>query len=232
MSTRRNAIGRALGAALMAAANTPASANAQIPDDGLKIYAVHIVKSSPFEKPFTGDGIYLGQGIVITAAHVVGRWPFFTRPHVLIGGRDLPAKVVKAGSFERIDLALLSVDESKLPVSLLLRRNPICTGGLRVGTQVINVTPENTTRSQVISPLSVLPRLRARFSTLIVSPEVSGSGLFEAESKCLLGIMSAKVQKYNYQKSSGRNLGDAVGYAGYFVPAPIIAKFIPSDIHL
>ena len=47
------------------------------PDDSLRIYAVNVVHSRPFKEPFVGFGIYLGQGAVITAAHVVGRWPSF-----------------------------------------------------------------------------------------------------------------------------------------------------------
>src|SRR6516225_7293453 len=35
------------------------------PDDSLRIYAVNVVKTTPFEKPFTGYGIYLGKGAVI-----------------------------------------------------------------------------------------------------------------------------------------------------------------------
>ena len=49
----------------------------QTPDDSLKIYAVQIVQIRPFKEPSVGDGIYLGRGVVITAAHVVSRWPFF-----------------------------------------------------------------------------------------------------------------------------------------------------------
>ena len=76
---------------------------------------------------------------MITAAHVVGHWPFLTHPRVLIAGQDLPAKVIKQGSFETTDLALLSVDEAKLPISLRLRRNPLCSGSPKVGTEVIDV---------------------------------------------------------------------------------------------
>src|ERR1700683_5232994 len=96
----------------------PKSVPAQSTNDDLRIYAVNVVKTPPFEKQITGYGIYLGQGMVITAAHVVGHWPLFTRPRVLIAGQDLPAKVVKNGSFETTDLALLSVGQDALPMSL------------------------------------------------------------------------------------------------------------------
>ena len=43
-----------------------------------KCNAVNVVKTPPFEKRFTGYGVYLGQGMVLTAVHVAGHWPFFT----------------------------------------------------------------------------------------------------------------------------------------------------------
>src|ERR1700682_2603293 len=221
-----------LASAAVIASLLSASTLAQSTDDDLRIYAVNVVKTPPFEKQFTGYGIYLGQGIVITAAHVVGHWPFFTHPRVLIAGQDLPAKVIKEGSFETTDLALLSVDEAKLSISLRLRRNPVCNRSPSIGTEVIDVVPEGTTRARVISPLSIIPQLRKRFDSLIDSVKASGSGLFDAERKCLLGIVSARVQKYHYQLENVRIRGYADGYAGYFVSAATIAKFIPSDLHL
>jgi hypothetical protein len=210
----------------------PRSAPAQSTDGDLRIYAVNVVKTAPFEKQFTGFGIYLGQGYVITAAHVVGHWPIFTHPRVLIAGQDLPATIIKEGSFETTDLALLSVEQAALPMRLRLRRNPRCNGSPAIGSEVINVIPEGTIRARVISPLSIPAQLRKRFDTLIDSEKFSGSGLFDAEHKCLLGIMSAKVEKYHYQLENVRIRGYVDGYAGYFVSADKIAKFIPSDLHL
>lgn len=208
-----------------------ASVHSQSADDDLRIYAVNVMKNLIFEKPFIGYGIYLGQGYVITAAHVVGHWPFLTHTRVRIAGQDLPAKVIKEGSFETTDLAFLSVDVATLPISLRLRRNPLCNGIPSVGTEVIDVTPEETTRARIILPLSITAQLRTRFDTLIDSAKGSGSGLFDAERKCLLGIMSAKIEKYHYQLENVRIRGYMDGYAGYFVSADKIAKFIPSDLH-
>src|SRR6266545_7686772 len=83
--------------------------------DSLRIYAVNIVQDPP--QSWTGYGIYLGNGLVITAAHVVGRVDR-TRPSVRIAGLDLPARAIKEGRFEGIDLSLLSFDESTVPVSI------------------------------------------------------------------------------------------------------------------
>src|SRR5215510_2320116 len=125
------------------------SAHAQSTDDSLRIYAVNIIQDPP--QSWTGYGIYLGRGLVITAAHVVGR-ASQTKPSVRIAGLDLPANAIKEGSFERVDLTLLSVDEQKLPVSLRMRRMPLCEKLPLVGAPVIVAVPEGTVRSRIMSP--------------------------------------------------------------------------------
>jgi len=230
VATRIRKLTRAVvlfGLVVVTTAYAPTLACAQSSDDSLRIYAVSIVKYTPFR--FNGDGIYLGHGLVITAAHVVGHWPALTRPHVVVADQDLPAKIIKEGSFEAVDLALLSVDETLLPVSLRLRRNPLCKEPPRVGMEVIDVSPKETARARIISPMLIPPQFRAKYPTLITAPQRSGSGLFEAERKCLLGIMSAKVLKYNVRKRASSILAKPNGYAGYFVPASTIASFIPPD---
>jgi hypothetical protein len=205
-------------------------ANAQTSDDdSLRIYAVNVAKTRPFKAPFIGYGIYLGNGTVLTAAHVVGHWPFFTYPRVLVAGLDLPVKVLKMD--EQIDLALLSVDETRLPVSLRLRRNPLCQMSPMVGMPVIDVVPEKTSRSRIISPLLIAPTLRNRFDTLIDNVEASGSGIFDARRKCLLGIVSAKFLRYKNQMINGHVIYAPAAFAGYFVSATKIAEFLPEALH-
>src|SRR5262245_4556976 len=58
-------------------------------DESLKIHAVGIKNLRPFREPFTGFGVYLGHGLVLTAAHVVSRWSFLISPRVLIAGQEL-----------------------------------------------------------------------------------------------------------------------------------------------
>src|SRR5215471_9163577 len=78
-------------------------AHGQSTDDSLRVYAVNIVRDPPQE--WTGYGIYLGNGLVITAAHVVGR-AAQTKPSVRIAGIDLPASAIREGWFELQDLML------------------------------------------------------------------------------------------------------------------------------
>jgi hypothetical protein len=202
---------------------------AKAPDlaQSLKVYAVNVVHTPPFKKPFVGYGIYLGNGAVLTAAHVVGHWPSLTNPRVLVAGQDLAAKVVKLGSLVSVDLALLSIDESRLPVSLRLRRSPLCKPPLRVGINVAVVTPDKSEPSRVISPQQILPQYRARFPSLIDDVEPSGSGVFDVARGCLLGIISRTVEKVSYRQVDRHVAAEPGGYAGYFVSAAKIAGFLP-----
>jgi hypothetical protein len=69
----------------------------------------------------SGSGVYLKSGLVITAAHLTA---FDANMSARIAGVVLPAKVLKQGSLEDVDLSLLVVDYEKLPKSI---NYPECT---------------------------------------------------------------------------------------------------------
>jgi Trypsin-like peptidase domain len=201
-------------------------AHAQPTDDSLRIYAVNIIQDPP--QSWTGYGIYLGRGLVITAAHVVGS-AALTNPSVRIAGIDLPAKAIKEGSLERVDLTLLSIDEQKLPIYLQMRRMPLCEKPPWAGEPVIVAVPEGTARSRIMSPQWLPSDVRTKFPTVISDVATtgnSGSGVFDAGAKCLLGIMSRKifVRPANTDKESEQK-----DIAKYFVPASTIRVFIPIE---
>src|SRR5262249_23997100 len=127
-------------------------------DDSLRIYAVNIIQAPP--QSWTGYGVYLGNGLVITAAHVVCS-AARTHPSVRVGGRLLRAATVKEGTFEQEDLTLLQIDESELPVSLRLRRMPVCQHRPWVGEPVIAAVPEGIARSHIMSPQLLPVQFRA-----------------------------------------------------------------------
>ena len=186
-------------------------------DESLRLYAVNILHDS--SGPW--DAVYLGRGLILSAAHVVNS----ATPVVRISGVELPAKVVKIGEYEQVDLALLSVDEERLAINLRLRRMPLCQQQPRVGQQVIVAVPARIVRSRIMSPNVLAPSVRARFSTLIgdvATTGNSGSGVFDANRKCLMGIMSRKFQ-------TRPPSGEPKDIAKYFVPASTIAAFIPSQ---
>ena len=65
-------------------------AHAQSTDDSLRLYAVDIWQDPP-QSWGPGRGVYLGNGLVITVAHVVAPVAR-TRPNVRIAGMDLLRK--------------------------------------------------------------------------------------------------------------------------------------------
>jgi hypothetical protein len=214
------------GLALLLIFPTIAS-SAESPEDSLRIAAVNI-HQTPMQTWGPGYGIYLGKGLFITAAHVAGR-SWWTRPKVAIAGQEYPTRVVKEGSFEGTDLTLLAVDEDLLPIRLRLRRNELCKTFPIPGEAVITVVPEGIARSHVIAP-ELLPLDVRKFSSVIAdvaNTGNSGSGVFDAGSKCLLGIMSRKIS----QSLTNRGTNQTVirDIAKYFVPSTTIREFIPPD---
>jgi hypothetical protein len=199
----------------------PGLARANGPDDSLLPYSVGVNGRS---------GIYLGKGLVLSVAHVVGGG-IVNKPKVFIAGRTLIATVIKESPFEQLDLALLEIDESSLPVSLRLRRIPLCQGKTWPGEEVVSVS-DQAVRSQIVSPTSI-PRDVRRFSTAIrdvAGTGLSGSGVFEAKRKCLLGIVSRAISQVRTQKNTGTKTTLSIGK--YFVPAATIADFMPAQLRL
>ena len=206
-----------------------ASAQAFPDDADLKLFAVHINRTPP--QPWPGYGVYLGNGLILTASHVPGNFAR-TKPHVLIAGQDLPAALVKEGSLEDVDLTLLSIDSTKLPVGLQMRRMPLCATPPFAGETVVVATPEATARSHVLPKVMIPPRWRGRFDTLIgdvATTGNSGSGVFDAQKQCLLGIISRKFSVGPQGNPLGAPAG-TVDIAKYFVPASDIKAFIPVDV--
>lgn len=159
-----------------------------------------------------GPAVYLGSGLLLTAAHVVNPGAEIS---VVIAGAKLPVKVLKQGVFDEIDLSLLQVDQSRLPPTLPTVR--ICSAPPWPGDPVIVISSGQATRSTIVPP-SVLPSFHQhRFPTLIKDVATtgnSGSGVFDPAKRCLLGIMSRKFTV------NGRDI------AKYFVPADLIRAFM------
>jgi hypothetical protein len=232
MSSRgRVRLCRSLILGLTIAYSFSGAAFAQDPDESLRLYAVHINRTP--QQAWTGYGIYLGRGLVITAAHVIG-WAFWNKPRVEIAGKNLATKVVKEGSLNSVDVSLVSVDEEELPVSLRLRRMTVCPFSPFAEEQVVVVTPEGIARSRVMSPYSLPPNLSSRFGTVIrdvATTGNSGSGVFDENGKCLLGIISRKIFGTRMKEEDGKPVSENYDIAKYFVPSPAIIGFMPAGLH-
>ena len=199
-------------------------------EDSLLAYAVNVHRT-PMQTWGPGYGIYLGKGLFITAAHVAGR-AWMTRPKVVIAGREYPTSVVKEGSFDGTDLTLLSIEESLLPMRLRLRQNALCKEPPRTDQDVVTVIPEAVVHSHILAP-ALIPISVRRFNTAIADVAQtgnSGSGVFDAQRRCLLGIMSRKISQTQTRPGSGKRETNDI--AKYFVPASEIAAFLPADLQL
>jgi Trypsin-like peptidase domain len=171
-----------------------------------------------------GSGVYLNSGLIITAAHLTA---IDAKMGVRIAGvvlPVLPAKVLKQGSSEDVDLSLLLVDEEKLLTSIRLPRMQLCEAPPWPGDPVIVVDARHATKSHIVSP-RVLPfTLRTKFSALIgdvATTGDSGSGVFDPNRKCLLGIISTKFTSHTTESDKD--------VAKYFVPAVAIRDFMPVE---
>jgi hypothetical protein len=183
-------------------------------DHWVEDYVVQVLWGD--EQNPVGAGVYLGSGLVITAAHVGGGQTSGVR----VDGLNVPAALIKTGSFPQLDLSLIYMDPGKIPDSVRERRMTLCQEQPPVGAPVIVAAPQEITRSSIASPAVIPPEDRTKFSTLIsdgATDGKSGSGVFALERKCLLGILSLRFV----------NNIDHKGIASYFVPADTIQSFIP-----
>ena len=197
-------------------------------DDTLLEYAASLRLSNSAQS-WSGYGIYLGKGRFITAAHVVGR-AWLNNPRVAAGGREYPTTVVKEGSFQGTDLTLLSIEPKLLPMRLALRQNALCKEPPVPGQTVVTIVPGEAVRSHIIAPTQ-LPLSVRRYSTAIADVTRtgnSGSGVFDVQLRCLLGIMSRKLSQTRTQPVTGKI--ETYDIAKFFVPASEIAAFFPPDI--
>ena len=197
----------------------------------LSLYAVHIYR--PPKPAWTGYGVYLGNGYVITAAHVAGL-SLWTAVQVEFAGKNLPAKVIKRGQFHNVDLTVLSVDDQQLPVSLRLRRMTVCKNSPWPDEEVVVVTPEGIGRSHVVSPFLLPPGVPPKFQTAISDVATtgnSGSGVFDEHVKCLLGIVGGVIRRQEVREENAHAVTESRDVAKYFVPSSTIVDFIPSDVH-
>ncbi len=104
-------------------------------------------------------------------------------------------------------------------------RLALCEAPPEVGDDVIVVIPERTTRTKIVSAEALPWWVRLRFGTLVADiPGTgnSGSGVFDARSGCLLGIISRRIS-FRAEGQSGETSDK------YFVPAAAIREFIPRD---
>ncbi len=169
----------------------------------------------------SGSGVYLGSGLIVTAAHLVDP---NSPMSATVAKVTLPATILKHGS--EIDLSLLKIDKDKLPANPPLPDTPLCRAPPWPGDPVLVADATDITKSRIASPQGLNFLMRRRFSTLISDVATtgnSGSGVFDPVRKCLLGIISVKL--------TGTSETGPKDFAKYFVPAEEVRSFVSSAVN-
>jgi len=166
-----------------------------------------------------GSGIYFRMGLVITAAHLTDA---HADMRVHIAGHEIPVTVLRQGVLKDVDLSLLAIAKENMPVNITLPEVKLCRSPPWPGDPVLVVDAERATRSHIASTSpQLLPFFfRHRLTSLIADVATtgnSGSGVFDPNRKCLLGIMSLKLHQGNKD------------IVKYFVPANEIREFLPPE---
>ncbi|MDX7952188.1 trypsin-like peptidase domain-containing protein [Lichenihabitans sp. Uapishka_5] len=219
-------LGRVTGLAIslmLLAGTTPTRAE----DFALEARAAMVTVQRKPTRSWAGFGVYLGDGLVLTAAHVAGQNPLMP-PLVLVAGRPVDVTVLKLGRYPDDDLAVLRLD-APVPVELAQRHVTLCEGPPQPGEAVIVATPDGVATSAVIAPDILPPEMRARYAASIKDVTTtgnSGSGVFDVGQRCLLGIMSSKIEQELHGVVDGQPVTRKVGLAKHFVPPADIKAFL------
>ncbi|MFD2233838.1 trypsin-like peptidase domain-containing protein [Phaeospirillum tilakii] len=172
-----------------------------------------------------GSGVYLGDGRVLTAAHVLGRGPAGRPVTVLVAGVRLPAVIRREGDLDGIDASLISLDPAALPPERrALPPLALCPRLPPVGTLVAVATPTRRFSPRLL-PATLLPEpLASRMPTLVEEVDAnSGSPVFDPVAFCLLGLITRRIEG---TMSAPGAAGERRGLARAFVAADRLAEIL------
>jgi len=178
-----------------------------------------------------GSGVYLGDGLVITAAHVIEYDPGHAAVTVLLDGTRTPGAVVFDGERQAkppVDLALIRVATEYLPPARIVQPEVRpCPANPATG-QAVTVAALGTVSQSATLPTPLYREGATALTTqggwtnILVTgyhPGNSGGGVFDPRARCLWGILNLEL--------SGTPAGGARPLdLTAFVPATEIAAFM------
>lgn len=140
----------------------------------------------------SGGGVWLGNGKVLTAAHIrLGSKS--DQIFVTSNGERVKADIVLSGMPPRNDLLLLKIDQALIPAALAkVPPAQVCGDVEPVGAKLY-VTVRDRIYSTYASPAGTVMykgKMWSNSTTALLSHGVSGSPVYEAKSDCLAGIVS------------------------------------------
>jgi len=203
--------------------------------EDITAYAVRVYRGHPPIFAAGNDsgniGIYLGNALILTAAHVAGSPSDILPITIMAEGHSVAAHFVKAGEFDDIDISLLSIDPSTLTPELrALSALKLCIAHPVPGQQVIVVDPLHVAVSSIIDRQRLPSGIPEKFDSLIGDVDItgnSGSGVFDADRGCLLGIISRRIDWITRDTNGEKH---RQGLAKYFVSADQIRLFVGDSL--
>lgn len=149
------------------------------------------------ERTFSGGGVWLGDGEVLTAFHLLYEPPRILQPSdqvsVVFRGVAIPAKVVFHGDLQDNDLAMLKLARDQTPAKLAALDIPLVCGDVEPVGASLYITAYDAVYSTTASPVGTVMYKGKTWSqsvTSIVSHGVSGSPVFDKRTGCLAGVVS------------------------------------------
>lgn len=167
----------------------------------------------------SGSGVLLSDALILTAAHVVDRDPQNPVVTVILDGWRVGGLVVSSGQSRKLDLALIKIDPTALPLHRVMSANlAICSNNPPPNQAVVVLSKGMTTRS---STMALTDNGHIKEWTNVLStgyhPGNSGGGVFNPALGCLWGILNIEM--------SGTINGRFVDLTS-FVPASQISAFV------
>ena len=170
-----------------------------------------------------GSGIFLGDSLVLTAAHVVAVDPRSRRVTVQIDGRLTSGIVVFDGKPQKLDLALIKIDTSVLSNNRRAQPPvPVCAANPGTDQPVAVAAQGAVTDSATISTPITSDGQSGTWTNLLTTgfhQGNSGGGVFSKAQKCLWGVISYEM---------GGTVDGRVIDITAFVPASDITRFLRS----
>ncbi|MEI8393758.1 MAG: trypsin-like peptidase domain-containing protein [Rhodospirillaceae bacterium] len=143
-----------------------------------------------------GSGVLLGDGLVLTAAHVVKVNPADPKVTVLVEGRRVSGTLAFIDRDSGADLALIKIERAALPLKSRSLKVPVCARNPAIGKPMTVASIGQVTRSTTIAgPDKPPPGPDEPATTLSTGYHhgSSGGGVFDTDTGCLSGILTVEI---------------------------------------
>lgn len=165
-----------------------------------------VVRGSTFT--VSGSGVWLGNGKVLTAAHLFMGRKDGASVDVIIHRHTLTGTLLSHGDFGTFDLALIEVPLEEIPKDVAAIPFPaLCNCNEVIGAQLY-VVAHDQSHETTASPEHAIQdkgRLWSTATTATLSHGVSGAGVFDARTGCLAGIVSRSVSDWHITFNADEN---------------------------